>query len=129
MDTDLEAYPYPADPEAEDLLSWDDSIAIAQALSAQHENTNLEDVSLGMIYRWTLELQFFKDDPELANEEILLAIYQEWFEEANPIKCNNPKNKMPDRVHGGYIAFTPDWLRGRIELEACGPDGRWWEPK
>jgi FeS assembly protein IscX len=85
MNANLEAYPDPTDPEAEDLLSWDDTFAIAQALSAQHVNTNLEDVSLGMIYRWTMELQFFKDDPELANEEILSAIYQEWFEEANPV--------------------------------------------
>jgi len=26
-----------------------------------------------------------KDDPELANDEILLAICQEWYEEINPI--------------------------------------------
>jgi len=85
MDSDIETYPKPADPEAEDLLSWEDSYAIALALSAQHLNINLEEVSLGMIYRWTMELQDFKDDPELANEEILSAIYQEWFEEANPV--------------------------------------------
>jgi len=85
MVPDSKAHLNPANPEADDHLSWDDSYAIALELSAQHLNINLEDVSLGMIYRWTMDLQGFKDDPELANEEILTAIYQEWFEEANPV--------------------------------------------
>jgi FeS assembly protein IscX len=34
-----------------------------------------------MIYHWTLELPGFDDDPELANDGILEAIYQEWYEE------------------------------------------------
>jgi FeS assembly protein IscX len=85
MHPDIETYPYPTDPEAEDLLSWEDSYAIALALAAQHPNINLEEISLGMIYHWTLELQGFQDDLELANEDILSAIYQEWFEEANPV--------------------------------------------
>ena len=67
------------------LLTWDDSFAIALALRAQHPEISLEDVSLLMIYRWTLALPDFSDDPELANQEILAAIYQEWFEEANPL--------------------------------------------
>jgi FeS assembly protein IscX len=46
---------------------------------------DLEQVSLDMIYRWTVALPGFRDDRELANEEILAAIYQEWFEEANPL--------------------------------------------
>lgn len=66
-------------------ISWDDSFAIAQKLKHFHPNIKLEDVSLGMIYRWTLEIPEFVDDPRLANEEILRAIYQEWFEEVNPI--------------------------------------------
>ena len=85
MYPDIETPLNPTEPEVEDLLSWEDSYAIALALSAQHLYINLEEVSLGMIYHWTLELQGFQDDPELANEEILSAIYQEWFEEANPV--------------------------------------------
>jgi FeS assembly protein IscX len=46
---------------------------------------NLEDVSLGRIYQWTMQLPGFEDDPEMANEEILSAIFQEWYEELNPI--------------------------------------------
>ena len=67
------------------MLTWDDSFAIARALRARNPEINLEEVSLGMIYRWTLALPEFQDEPELANPAILAAIYQEWFEEANPL--------------------------------------------
>ena len=62
-------------------LTWDDSYAIAQELSKSNPEINLEDVSLMMIFQWTLELPGFEDEPELANDAILAAIYQEWFEE------------------------------------------------
>ena len=64
-----------------DMLTWDDSYAIALALRQQHPQIDLVEVSLEMIYRWTLDLPEFFDDRELANEAILLAIYQEWLEE------------------------------------------------
>ncbi len=67
------------------MLTWDDSFAIAKALQERHPNILLEDVSLEMVFQWTLALPEFNDDHELANEEILLAIYQEWFEEVNLI--------------------------------------------
>lgn len=66
-------------------LTWEDSYAIALALRQYYPGIPLEDVSLGMIYRWTIKLPGFNDDPELANESILSAIYQEWFEEINPL--------------------------------------------
>ena len=62
-------------------LTWDDSFAIAQALRASFPSIDLEEVSLNMIYRWTLALPGFDDDPQLANDAVLAAIYQEWFEE------------------------------------------------
>ena len=67
------------------MLTWDDSYAIALALREQHPQIDLEAVSLEMIYRWTLALPEFDDDPALANDGILTAIVQEWLEEANPI--------------------------------------------
>lgn len=73
------------DSELDTPLSWEDSYAIALALRAAHPDINLEDVSLAMIYRWTLALPEFRDDSELANESILSAIYQEWYEEVNPL--------------------------------------------
>jgi FeS assembly protein IscX len=66
-------------------LFWEDTYAIVQALIEEHPGINLEDVSLGLIYSWTVALPGFNDDRELANEEILAAIYQEWYEEVNPI--------------------------------------------
>jgi FeS assembly protein IscX len=68
-----------------DYLTWDDSFAIARILIQKFPDTNLEEVSLSMIYRWTVSLPGFQDDPELANDAILAAIYQEWFEEVNPV--------------------------------------------
>ena len=62
-------------------LYWDDTYAIAQRLRERHPEVNIEDVSIDTILRWTLELDEFQDDPEIVNDSILLAIYQEWFEE------------------------------------------------
>lgn len=62
-------------------MTWDDSYAIAQALSQSNPEIDLEEVSLMMIYDWTLDLPGFADDPELANDAILAAIFREWFEE------------------------------------------------
>jgi len=67
------------------MLTWDDSFAIALALRDQHPLIDLENVSLEMIYHWTLEIPEFEDDPALANDEILTAIVQEWLEEINPL--------------------------------------------
>lgn len=77
-----------SDLEAEeylDTLTWEDSYAIAQALRNDHPELPLEEISLGMIYQWTLALPGFDDDPVLANEAILSSIYQEWLEEVNPL--------------------------------------------
>ena len=65
-------------------LYWDAIYEIALALKGQRPDENLEEVSLGDILQWTLALPGFADDPELANDDILAAIYQEWFEEIEP---------------------------------------------
>jgi FeS assembly protein IscX len=67
------------------VLTWEDSYAIARALMQHYTEIPLEQISLGMIYRWTLGLPNFVDDPQLANDAILSAIYQEWIEEVNPL--------------------------------------------
>jgi FeS assembly protein IscX len=69
----------------DELLTWDDSYAIALELIKHHPNEKLENISLNNIYQWTLALPEFQDDPGMANEAILMAIYQEWFEEVNPV--------------------------------------------
>lgn len=79
--TDLSQTEASASPPDFDRLTWDDSYAIALALRRTYPQADLEAVSLGMIYHWTLALPEFSDDPRLANEDILASIYQEWFEE------------------------------------------------
>ena len=62
-------------------LNWETSHAIALELRRLHPDVNMEEVSLQHIYDWTLALEDFEDDPALANDDILHAIYQDWFEE------------------------------------------------
>jgi FeS assembly protein IscX len=62
-------------------LNWESTYAIALALKRKYPNANIEEVTLQQIYNWTLQLLEFEDDPSLANDDILYAIYQDWFEE------------------------------------------------
>ena len=62
-------------------LTWESTYAIAMELRRLHKDVSIEDVSLGQIYDWTLQLSEFEDDPALVNDDILYAIYQDWFEE------------------------------------------------
>ena len=62
-------------------LNWESTFAIALALKQIYPDVDLRDVSLRMIYEWTVALPEFKDELSLANDEILAAIYQDWFEE------------------------------------------------
>lgn len=69
----------------EQTFGWDAIYELALALKAQYPEEDLEDVSLQQIFDWVLVLPNFLDDPELANENILMSIYQEWYEENNPL--------------------------------------------
>ena len=62
-------------------FTWDSTYAIALELRRQHPEADLEKVSLGQIYEWTLALSDFEDDPALVNDDILSSIFQDWFEE------------------------------------------------
>jgi len=62
-------------------LNWESTYAIALELKRQHPEVTLENVSLGQIHAWTIALEDFDDDPALSNDQILSAIYQDWFEE------------------------------------------------
>lgn len=66
-------------------LYWDSAYEIAQALRAKFPEIDLELVSLLDIFEMTTKLPGFSDFPELANDELLLAILQEWYEEINPL--------------------------------------------
>ena len=66
-----------------DSLYWDSSYAVARRLMQAHAHVDLETVTLKMIQEWALDLPEFADDPKLVNDELLTAIYQEWYEELN----------------------------------------------
>ena len=69
-------------PEA---LYWDGAYAIARQLHAAQPHIDLSQVTLNMLYNWVIALPDFKDDPNLANDDLLAAIYQEWYEETHPL--------------------------------------------
>ena len=62
-------------------LTWESTYAIALALKRANPGIDLETVTLGDVQEWTLALENFDDDPALVNDEILSAIYQDWYEE------------------------------------------------
>ena len=66
-------------------LYWDSSYAVARRLIAAHPGIALESVTLTMLQEWVLALPGFIDDPALVNDDLLTAIYQEWYEEVNPL--------------------------------------------
>jgi FeS assembly protein IscX len=62
-------------------LTWESTYAIALELKRLHPDIDFKETTLGQIYEWTLQLNEFEDDLSLANDDILYAIYQDWFEE------------------------------------------------
>lgn len=66
-------------------LYWDGPYAIARRLMAERPGVNLAEVTLNMLYNWVIALPEFQDDPQLANDELLSAIYLEWYEETHPL--------------------------------------------
>ena len=62
-------------------MHWDATFAIAMELRRNHKDVNIEEVTLQQILDWTLELSEFEDDPALVKDDILYAIYQDWYEE------------------------------------------------
>ena len=64
-----------------ETLIWDSTFAIALALKKAFPGVDMETVTLGDIFAWTVALPEFDDDPALVNDEILSAIFQDWHEE------------------------------------------------
>ena len=65
---------------AQDLF-WDQSFAISRRLRAEHPTAELDAVGLSQIFEWVIALADFADYPELCNEGLLAAIYQDWYDE------------------------------------------------
>jgi FeS assembly protein IscX len=70
---------------SDEELYWDSAFAIARRLKALHPDVDLTTLTLNMIYNWAIALPEFRDDPQLATDELLQAILQEWLEETHPL--------------------------------------------
>ena len=70
---------------SETALFWDGSYEIAKHLIAVHPDVDLKSVTLQRIFEWATALPEFADDPALVNDDLLTAIYQDWFEEITPL--------------------------------------------
>lgn len=68
-----------------EALYWDGAYAIARRLRAERPAVDLSQVTLNVLYDWVVALPDFRDDPHLATDELLSAIYQEWYEETHPL--------------------------------------------
>jgi FeS assembly protein IscX len=65
-------------------LYWDASYAIVLSLMEAHPDVVVDDIGLDQLYQWIISLPDFADEPELANEDILIGILRDWYEEVNP---------------------------------------------
>ncbi|MEJ5240708.1 MAG: Fe-S cluster assembly protein IscX [Anaerolineales bacterium] len=64
-----------------DRLSWEAPYAIARALMRQYPQYPLEQLSLGQLEDLVRGLEGFQDEPGPVNDELLLEIFQLWYEE------------------------------------------------
>lgn len=65
----------------EQTLSWEFPYEIALALKETYPEQDLEALSLNRLYEMILGLSRFQDDPSLVNDDLLMSIYQDWYEE------------------------------------------------
>lgn len=62
-------------------LSWESPYAIARALHRVYPQRSLEDLSLEQLENLIRSLDGFQDEPAPVNDELLLEIFQLWYEE------------------------------------------------
>ncbi len=63
-------------------LYWEASYEIVLQLMRRYPNLNLDTLGLHELYELIVTLPGFADDPILANDDLLTAILQEYYEEA-----------------------------------------------
>ena len=68
----------------EPALFWDSAYAIAVALIEQYPDVDPANVGLNELALMIEALSGFRDDPALANEQILLDVQFAWYEEKTP---------------------------------------------
>ena len=62
-------------------LYWDGIYEIVLALIEAYPEVDLDTLGLQRLQELVIKLPDFADEPVFANEGILAAIFQEWYEE------------------------------------------------
>lgn len=63
-------------------LSWESPYAIVQALRQAYPKRDFMSLSLNELERLVRALEGFQDEEDMVNDDILLEIYQLWYEES-----------------------------------------------
>ena len=63
-------------------LFWDTTYAIVLALMEQYPQRQPDEIGLHELEQLIIQLPNFQDDPALANDRILLDIFNVWIEES-----------------------------------------------
>lgn len=61
-------------------MKWTDSLALAEALAAQHPQVDPRGVRFTDLRAWVLALPGFDDAPERCGERVLEALQQAWID-------------------------------------------------
>ena len=65
-------------------LSWNDSRPLGAMLFEKYDTLDPRTVRLADVRKWVLDLEDFEGRAEEADEELLRAIQQAWYEEWRP---------------------------------------------
>ena len=68
-----------------DALYWESTYAIILDLKRVYPDVNLDEVGTEQLLHWIIALPNFADDPAFVNEDILVDVLREWYEEVNPL--------------------------------------------
>ncbi|PJF44000.1 MAG: Fe-S assembly protein IscX [Phototrophicales bacterium] len=63
-------------------LYWDSTYEIVLNLMRAYPMVNLDTISTSQLLEMILALPNFVDEPQLANEDLLVEILRFWYEEA-----------------------------------------------
>ncbi len=64
-------------------LYWEASYEIVLSLMEHHPDADLDALGLQQLSDWIIALPGFADEPILANDDLLIEILREWYEEAS----------------------------------------------
>lgn len=70
-----------SEAEEPNPLYWDATYEIVLSLIEHYPDADLEMLGLQQLFEWIIALPGFADDPNLADDEVLVEIFRVWYEE------------------------------------------------